>query len=611
MSLESRSAVIKTLVVLPLVALLGCQGMAEGDDGPDESVDALLAGEVSLWSTGAVPANPADPDTSAVELGLKWKPLVNGKASGIRFYKSSGNGGTHVGHLWAADGTKLAELTFSGETRRGWQLGRFAAPVTVKAGQTYVVSYHAPRGRYAGDNGYFASAGRAIGPLYAFNSGESGGNGVYRYGSPGFPTQSWQGSNYYVDVIFIADTAEPTPTPTPTPTPNPNPTPTPDTTAPAAPSGLTATVASSSQINLRWTAATDNTGVTSYLVFRGTTQVATVSETTYADSGLSPSTSYTYQVKAKDAAGNVGPASNSAAATTQGSPSVDCVRAVWTNLEACGWAGPANTGVPSGTTLRVTQGRTLSVDGTIIDGEQIDGGLTIAAKNVIVRNSLITKFVATGTAANGSGVIKILPGASATLEHNTLDGREGVHSCIWDEGASMVARYNNCFNTNDAIFIWNADNFTIEHNYIHNLSEKPANGHVDGFQTEGAAHGVIRHNTFDIAQGQTSCLAIWNGNRNSDDILVEGNLMAGGGFSVYAEDYSPSEASPAGGNSVTNIRFVDNRFSTVHYGCVGSFGVWFPRGSPTDGWRRTGNTVLETSQNVDNGNPTVSGRVCN
>jgi CubicO group peptidase (beta-lactamase class C family) len=98
---------------------------------------------------------------------------------------------------------------------------------------------------------------------------------------------------------------------------------------------------------------------------------------------------------------------------------------------------------------------------------------------------------------------------------------------------------------------------------------------------------------------------------SSADITVADNLLAGGGFTVYAEDYSPSEASPAGGYTVTGVTFTNNRFSNVHYGCVGGFGVWFPRGAPSDGWRRSGNTVLETGQNVDAGNPTSGGRTCN
>src|SRR5207245_3773127 len=66
----------------------------------------------------------------------------------------------------------------------------------------------------------------------------------------------------------------------------------PDTTPPTVPTGLTATAVSSSQINLSWTASTDNVGVTGYRVYRGGTQIATTSTPSYANTGLSPSTTY-------------------------------------------------------------------------------------------------------------------------------------------------------------------------------------------------------------------------------------------------------------------------------------------------------------------------------
>ena len=91
-----------------------------------------------------------------------------------------------------------------------------------------------------------------------------------------------------------------------------------DTTAPTAPSGLTAGQPGSTSVPLSWTAATDNVGVTGYEVYRnhGATPVQTVTGTAYTDTGLTPSTSYSYTVKAVDAAGNRSPASNTATATT-------------------------------------------------------------------------------------------------------------------------------------------------------------------------------------------------------------------------------------------------------------------------------------------------------
>ncbi|HSX00646.1 MAG TPA: fibronectin type III domain-containing protein, partial [Candidatus Saccharimonas sp.] len=101
----------------------------------------------------------------------------------------------------------------------------------------------------------------------------------------------------------------------------------PDTTPPSAPTGLAATATSQSQINLSWTASTDNVGVTGYRVERcqgaGCTsfaQVATPSTTSFSDTGLAPSTAYVYRVRATDAAGNLGGYSATATATTQGAP---------------------------------------------------------------------------------------------------------------------------------------------------------------------------------------------------------------------------------------------------------------------------------------------------
>lgn len=90
-----------------------------------------------------------------------------------------------------------------------------------------------------------------------------------------------------------------------------------DTQAPTAPASLSAAAVSSSQIDLSWTASTDNVGVTEYEIYRGSTKVGSSVSTSYSDKGLSPSTAYTYTVKAMDAAGNLSAASNSASATTQ------------------------------------------------------------------------------------------------------------------------------------------------------------------------------------------------------------------------------------------------------------------------------------------------------
>src|SRR5262249_45236195 len=67
-----------------------------------------------------------------------------------------------------------------------------------------------------------------------------------------------------------------------------------DTVPPSAPTGLAATAVSTTQINLSWNPSTDNVGVTGYQILRGGTQVGTSTSTTFSDTGLSPSTAYSY-----------------------------------------------------------------------------------------------------------------------------------------------------------------------------------------------------------------------------------------------------------------------------------------------------------------------------
>jgi Gametolysin peptidase M11 len=90
-----------------------------------------------------------------------------------------------------------------------------------------------------------------------------------------------------------------------------------DTQAPTGPASLSASATSSSTVQLNWPAAADNVGVTGYRVYRGTTQIAQITALSYLDSGLAAGTTYAYQVRAYDAAGNLG-APASASATTPG-----------------------------------------------------------------------------------------------------------------------------------------------------------------------------------------------------------------------------------------------------------------------------------------------------
>ncbi len=89
-----------------------------------------------------------------------------------------------------------------------------------------------------------------------------------------------------------------------------------DTQAPSVPTGLAASNLATTGVTLTWNASTDNVGVTGYRVFRGTTQIGTPTATTFAVTGLTASTPYSFTVRAVDAAGNVSAASTVLSVTT-------------------------------------------------------------------------------------------------------------------------------------------------------------------------------------------------------------------------------------------------------------------------------------------------------
>lgn len=166
----------------------------------------------SIWTTSTIPANQSENDSNAVELGVKFRSDIDGYITGIRFYKGNTNTGNYIVNLWNSNGQNIGTATRNNLSASGWQQVNFASPVAITANTTYIASYYTSIGRYASDNGFFASSGVYRAPLRALSNGESGGNGLYKYGSSGFPNNTYQSSNYWVDALFSASvTADTTP----------------------------------------------------------------------------------------------------------------------------------------------------------------------------------------------------------------------------------------------------------------------------------------------------------------------------------------------------------------------------------------------------------------
>jgi hypothetical protein len=202
---------VVAVVALVATAVLGW-GMPAASVADAEAATSCPC---SIWASTAAPVNQVENDSSAVELGVRFRSDVAGYVTGVRFWKGAQNNGTHTGNLWSASGGRLATAVFTGESSSGWQQVTFATPVAVTAGTTYIASYHTTSGYYAADAGAFATAGVDNAPLHALRDGVDGPNGVYRYGSTsGFPSSTWQASNYWVDVVFTTSTAPDTTPPT-------------------------------------------------------------------------------------------------------------------------------------------------------------------------------------------------------------------------------------------------------------------------------------------------------------------------------------------------------------------------------------------------------------
>src|SRR4029079_17488516 len=169
----------------------------------------IAAGPVcpcGLWGTPTIGVADAG-DGSAVELGVKFRADVDGYVTGVRYYKSAANSGVHVGNLWTSGGVRLATATFTNESSTGWQQVIFSTPVAVTANTMYLASYHTDTGHYAATGGYFLQTLDSP-PLHAIPNATRG-NGVYQYGAGGFPSSSFNATNYWVDVTFTTAAPQP------------------------------------------------------------------------------------------------------------------------------------------------------------------------------------------------------------------------------------------------------------------------------------------------------------------------------------------------------------------------------------------------------------------
>ncbi|MBR8832762.1 MAG: DUF4082 domain-containing protein [Stigonema ocellatum SAG 48.90 = DSM 106950] len=166
---------------------------------PESGVLIAQALTTQTLFTNQTPSLPNANDGVPYELGVKFRSAKSGYITAIRHFKSSSETGTHVGKIWSATGNVLATVTFANETASGWQQQALSSPLAIQANTTYVVSVNT--------NGYFpfTSSGLASSIVNGdLSSVADGNNGVYNTTPSAFPTQSYQNSNYFRDIVFAS-----------------------------------------------------------------------------------------------------------------------------------------------------------------------------------------------------------------------------------------------------------------------------------------------------------------------------------------------------------------------------------------------------------------------
>ena len=212
------------------------------------------------------------------------------------------------------------------------------------------------------------------------------------------------------------------------------------------------------------------------------------------------------------------------------------------------WPDGTNTGVPDGVILNPRTGDIhVTQAGTVLSGLDIRGTVYIEAANVTIQNCKIT--------SSSYWSIYIRQGITgATVKDSEIDGQGRTGKGILGQGTFLR---NDIKGVVDGIDIM-GDNSLIEGNYIHDLfgTDSP---HYDGINID-ASNVTVRHNTVINDHTQTSALMVSSDWGTDTNVLVEDNLLVGGGYTIYAV------TGDAGPGSLVNVRFVNNHFGGGYYG---------------------------------------------
>ncbi|MBR1168018.1 right-handed parallel beta-helix repeat-containing protein [Bradyrhizobium liaoningense] len=226
------------------------------------------------------------------------------------------------------------------------------------------------------------------------------------------------------------------------------------------------------------------------------------------------------------------------------------------------WPNPTNTGVRPHVKLTRSGDVVADQAGVTISGLDIEGRVYIKAPNVTLIDSKVTSA--------SFYIVRIEPGVTGTVIKNCEingggSGNDGSYGIVGQ--GTFIA--NNIYNVENGIGVSGSDTL-IQDNYIHDLLAS-GSPHYDGISIDGGnANIVVRHNTVINRHTQTSAVMIDNYFGPISNIEVDGNLLMGGGYTVYS-------SAQFNGGSVEGVSFTKNRMGRGRWGyssIVKNLPVW-------------------------------------
>ena len=320
-------------------------------------------------------------------------------------------------------------------------------------------------------------------------------------------------------------------------------------------------ITSDNTLTLTGTAAANST----VRVYDGSTLLGTATANgsgawSYTTDTLADAT-HNFMARATDAAGNTSMASSILQIT------VDSDAAEPNPVS--GFPNAANTGIPDGVTLTASGDVNVTTAGAVINALDVKGTIWVMAPNVTIQNCKITSTDWTS--------IWIKPGITGTIVKdceisNVGSSPDGANGIV---GAGTFLR-------NDIHDVENGFNIsgpsTIQDNYVHDMNAPNVRAgtqwggpHYDGIEINGGVSNVtIKHNTIINENGQTSAVMINNDFGPVSNITVDGNYLAGGGYTLY------SDGSFSSTDRISGVQFTNNVLGEGYWGYY-----YFKGNSPT------------------------------